>query len=87
VATVALEMIGPMPGTVITRPQPASLEAGQRCDFGGDLLDALIEPAPVGALHRLSIAQVVLVTLDERLGILGRHQSSVVIERDQPALR
>jgi hypothetical protein len=41
-ATMALEMIGPMPGTVISRSQPLSCRA-QRFDLAGKALDALVE--------------------------------------------
>src|SRR5215472_7505583 len=45
-ATIALEMIGPMPGTLINRSQPASRRA-RGFDLPRQSLDPLIEPAPV----------------------------------------
>ncbi|MBO0763415.1 MAG: hypothetical protein J2P50_02310 [Hyphomicrobiaceae bacterium] len=45
-ATTALEMIGPMPGTVIRRWQLPSL-VGQAFDLGRHRFDALIEATPV----------------------------------------
>jgi hypothetical protein len=45
-ATIALEMIGPMPGTLINRSQPASWRAMVSISFDKPL-DPLIEPAPV----------------------------------------
>jgi len=39
-------MIGPMPGTLINRAQPLVLP-GQRFDFAGQTLDALIQSVPV----------------------------------------
>ena len=46
-ATVALEMIGPIPGTVIDRVA-AGILIGQRLDLERDGVDALIEATPVG---------------------------------------
>jgi hypothetical protein len=45
-ATIALEMIGPMPGTVISRRQPWSCRASS-FNLAGKALDALVQPAPV----------------------------------------
>src|SRR6267142_1672044 len=43
-ATMALEMIGPMPGTVISRSQPLT---SQRFDLAGGTLNARVQAAPV----------------------------------------
>ena len=53
-ATVALEMIGPMPG----RHQPLAvlILAGERFNLGGEALDACIQVAPVSG-QRLDDAQ------------------------------
>src|SRR5258706_2638368 len=45
-ATIALEMIGPMPGTLISRSQPASWRAMASISLD-ERIDPLIEPAPV----------------------------------------
>ena len=47
-ATIALEMIGPIPGTVISRSQPEIL-AGQNLDLFRQPVDALIELAPIAS--------------------------------------
>src|SRR5436190_23463798 len=44
-ATIAVEMSGPMPGTLISRAQPWSCRAS--LDLAGEAFDALIQPAPV----------------------------------------
>src|SRR5271156_4671537 len=45
-ATMALEMIGPIPGTLISRSQPASWRATASISRDKPL-DTLVEPAPV----------------------------------------
>src|SRR5262245_6296860 len=45
-ATIALEMIGPMPGTVISRSQPR-LVLSQRLNLSRDVLDPPVEVMPV----------------------------------------
>ena len=44
-ATIALEMIGPMPGTDISRAQP--LSSSQGFDLAGEIVNARIQAAPV----------------------------------------
>ena len=49
-ATVALAMIGPMPGTVINCPHCSHVGACQNLvPLFGDVFDALIETAPIAA--------------------------------------
>jgi len=45
-STMELEMIGPMPGTVIRRSH-AGFFLHQACDVGGQAVDAGVKPAPV----------------------------------------
>jgi hypothetical protein len=50
---MALEMIGPMPGTVIRRSHAGSFST--KLAIGGQAFDALVKPAPV-ALQALDDA-------------------------------
>jgi hypothetical protein len=53
VATMALAMIGPMPGTV--HQTLASLVIASHClDLAGHIIDALVDAVPVGRAGRLS---------------------------------
>jgi len=68
---VALEMIGPMPGTLISHGAVVGLR--ELLDLGGYSRDALIEPTPVGGevLHQMHHARRQPVGQGERARQLG----------------